>query len=88
MVLSDICLHVACEVIFDNQDIFHHWLFLNAYCHLHAHIVNMHQVEWLGADDQPHGQELWFHFEDMALGTVTDIHHHSVGHVGPPESLP
>ena len=60
---------------------------LYAHPYFHGYIVDVYQVQWLCTQDGLQQEYLWFGFEKMALWTVVDAHHHSLGHTWPPESL-
>ena len=88
VVVGDVCLGVAREVIFHDQDIFYDGLFFHAHSNFHRHVVDVYQIQRLRTEDGLQRGYLWFGFEDLALWTASDAHHHSLGHAGPPESLP
>ena len=88
MIVGDIRLGVACEVVFDDQDIFHDRFLFYDHCYFHGHVVNVYQVQWLCTKDGLQWGYLGFGFKNMALWTVADTHHHSLGHAWPPEPLP
>ena len=88
MIVGDICLGVACEVVFDDQDILHDRFLFYTHCYLHSHVVYVYQVQWLCTKDGLHQGYLGFGLKNTALWTVADTQHHSLGHAWPPESLP
>ena len=87
MIVGDIRLGVACEVVFDDQDILHDRFLFYAHRYFYLHVVDVYQVQWLCTKDGLHRGYLGFGFENRALWTVVDTHHHSLGHACPPEPL-
>ena len=51
MIVGDIRLGVACEVVFDDQDIFHDRFLFYTHHYFHGHVVNVYQVQWLCTKD-------------------------------------
>ena len=87
MVVRDVRLGIACKVVLNNQDSFHDGFLIYAHRDFHGHIVDVYQVQQLCTEDGLQQRYLWFGFEDTALWTVADTHHHPLGHTWPPESL-
>ena len=74
-------------MVLDDQDVLDNRFLLNTHCHLHRHVVDVHQIQWLSTEDGLHGGYLWLGFEYMAFLTVVDTQHRPLGHTWPPESL-
>ena len=87
MVVGDIRLSIACEMVFDDQDILDDQFLLDTHHNLHGHIVNVYQIQWLSTEDGLHGGYLWLGLEYTAFLTVVDAQHHPLGYTQPPESL-
>ena len=87
MVVGDIRLSIACQMILSDQDVLDDRFLLDAHCHLHGHIVDVYQIQWVGTKDGLHGGYLWLGLEYTALLTVVDAQHHPLGHTQTPESL-
>ena len=87
MVVGDIHLSIACEIILNDQDVLDDWFLLDTHRHLHGHVVDVYQIQWLSTKDGLHGGYLWLGLEYTALLTVADAQHHPLGHTQPPESL-
>ena len=85
--VGDVCLCVAHEVIFHNQDVFHDGLLFDAHGNFHRDVVDVYQIQGFRTENGLQWGYLWFGFEDLALQAASDAHHHSLGHAGPPEPL-
>ena len=75
VVVGNICLGIACEVVLDDQDVLYDWFLLHTHSHLHGHIVDVYQIQWLSTEDGLHWGYLGLGLEYTAFLTVVDTHH-------------
>ena len=59
VIVGDIRLSIACEMVLDDQDILDDQFLLDAHCHLHGHVVDVYQIQWLSTEDGLHRGYLW-----------------------------
>ena len=88
VVVGDVCLGIACEVVFDDQDILHYRFLLHTDGQLHRDVVDVNQIQQLSAQDRLHRGYLRLFFKDAALRAVTHTHHHPLGLAWLPEPFP